>query len=381
MFQPSTYLTNRRRTRPAALVVSAVLAVGAATAAVSTASAESADERGTSITLTLPQEPESWNYWEVGANALRVPTFYNVQETLLENLPDGTIIPMLAEVSEDDEDARQGQADVGRPGEGPLPARARPGDEQTEEGADRQGDGRRHHTDVERVAGAEHQLRHDVASELVGAEHEARASRGSQPVRHADRLGVVRRPENDSRATPTNRARAHPRAVARVGTGGGFDAWTRRPAAQVRPRVCPDGDSGVSTITLDSSKPVDLLSVADPRSRSPYVMSIRKFIVRIISMMTNVSDSPGASLHQRLLAANPGIPAADEIGDIVGQRFTVIRGSVPGLGGFPAGCRFRNRCDFALASCEQSPPTTDLESGHRYRCWNPVGGAADAVAG
>jgi peptide/nickel transport system substrate-binding protein len=104
VFQPSTYLTNRRRKRPAALLVSAVLAVGAATAAVSTASAGSADDRGTSITITLPQEPESWNYWEVGANALRVPTFYNVQETLLENLPDGTIIPMLAEAYEVSED-------------------------------------------------------------------------------------------------------------------------------------------------------------------------------------------------------------------------------------------------------------------------------------
>lgn len=58
----------------------------------------------TSLTLTLPQEPESWNYWEVGANALRVPTFYNVQETLLENLPDGTIQPMLAEAYEVSED-------------------------------------------------------------------------------------------------------------------------------------------------------------------------------------------------------------------------------------------------------------------------------------
>jgi peptide/nickel transport system substrate-binding protein len=62
------------------------------------------DERGTTLTLTLPQEPESWNYWEVGANALRVPTFYNVQETLLENLPDGTIQPMLAEAYEVSDD-------------------------------------------------------------------------------------------------------------------------------------------------------------------------------------------------------------------------------------------------------------------------------------
>lgn len=51
----------------------------------------------TTLVATLPQEPASWNYWEVGANALRVPTFYNVQETLVENKPDGSIVPMLAE--------------------------------------------------------------------------------------------------------------------------------------------------------------------------------------------------------------------------------------------------------------------------------------------
>lgn len=62
------------------------------------------DDRSTTLTLTLPQEPESWNYWEVGANALRVPTFYNVQETLVENTPDGTIKPMLAEAWEVSED-------------------------------------------------------------------------------------------------------------------------------------------------------------------------------------------------------------------------------------------------------------------------------------
>jgi len=67
---------------------------------------ESGDEgeKSTTLTLTLPQEPESWNYWEVGANALRVPTFYNVQETLVENMPDGTIQPMLAEAWEVSDD-------------------------------------------------------------------------------------------------------------------------------------------------------------------------------------------------------------------------------------------------------------------------------------
>lgn len=53
--------------------------------------------KSTTLIATLPQEPASWNYWEVGANALRVPTFYNVQETLVEVKPDNSIVPMLAE--------------------------------------------------------------------------------------------------------------------------------------------------------------------------------------------------------------------------------------------------------------------------------------------
>lgn len=72
-----------------------------------TATAEgTADAGGKSTTLiaTLPQEPASWNYWEVGANALRVPTFYNVQEALVEVKPDGSIVPMLAEAWEISED-------------------------------------------------------------------------------------------------------------------------------------------------------------------------------------------------------------------------------------------------------------------------------------
>ena len=56
-----------------------------------------AGETKTTLTIVSPQEPASWNYYEVAANALRVPTFKNVQETVVELNPDGTITPMLAE--------------------------------------------------------------------------------------------------------------------------------------------------------------------------------------------------------------------------------------------------------------------------------------------
>ena len=54
-------------------------------------------ETKTTLTIVTPQEPASWNYYEVGANALRVPTFKNVQETVVELNADGTITPYLAE--------------------------------------------------------------------------------------------------------------------------------------------------------------------------------------------------------------------------------------------------------------------------------------------
>ena len=62
-----------------------------------TAPEASSGETKTTLTIVSPQEPASWNYYEVAANALRVPTFKNVQETVVELNPDGTITPMLAE--------------------------------------------------------------------------------------------------------------------------------------------------------------------------------------------------------------------------------------------------------------------------------------------
>jgi len=61
--------------------------------------AEAAPEvvQSTTLRVVLPQEPAGWNYYEVAANALRVPTFKNVQETVVEITAEGEIVPMLAE--------------------------------------------------------------------------------------------------------------------------------------------------------------------------------------------------------------------------------------------------------------------------------------------
>jgi peptide/nickel transport system substrate-binding protein len=97
------HATSRAPRRSIAAVLAAALALiaggGQTQAGEQTTSraVESGGEQSTTLRATLPQEPSSWNYWQESANALRFPTFYNVQETVVEVLTDGTIVPMLAE--------------------------------------------------------------------------------------------------------------------------------------------------------------------------------------------------------------------------------------------------------------------------------------------
>jgi peptide/nickel transport system ATP-binding protein len=94
-----------------------------------------------------------------------------------------------------------------------------------------------------------------------------------------------------------------------------------------------------------------------------------------------IVDQPRHRYTRALLGANPGIPAAERIQEFIGQRLQVIAGSVPSLGAFPVGCRFRNRCDAATDACLDEPPATEFDDGHRFYCWNPVGRTADVTAG
>jgi len=88
----------------------------------------------------------------------------------------------------------------------------------------------------------------------------------------------------------------------------------------------------------------------------------------------------GQSRHrytQALIAANPGIADDEHLGEVVNQRLDVIRGSVPALGKFPSGCRFRGRCTAEIDACAEAPEISVSEDGHTFKCWNPVQGAAD----
>ena len=73
-----------------------------------------------------------------------------------------------------------------------------------------------------------------------------------------------------------------------------------------------------------------------------------------------------------LLAANPGMPKDANFSAFIGQRLQTIPGSVPAVGNFPTGCRFRNRCAHATAACTAAPEPVTVGRDHRYSCWNPA---------
>ncbi len=75
----------------------------------------------------------------------------------------------------------------------------------------------------------------------------------------------------------------------------------------------------------------------------------------------DVFRTPAHPYTQGLLACLPG--TSD------GRRLTVIPGTVPSLGQFPAGCAFAPRCPHRLGACDVAPPaTTSIGADRRVRC-------------
>jgi peptide/nickel transport system ATP-binding protein len=97
-----------------------------------------------------------------------------------------------------------------------------------------------------------------------------------------------------------------------------------------------------------------------------------------------VIERPRHRYTQALVAANPGIADDDNLGAVVNRPLDVIPGSVPALGRFPSGCRFRGRCAWEIDLCAQPPEVSRQADGHLFKCWNPTAdalgeGAADVA--
>jgi peptide/nickel transport system ATP-binding protein len=76
----------------------------------------------------------------------------------------------------------------------------------------------------------------------------------------------------------------------------------------------------------------------------------------------------GEPRHPYTRALLDAIPPLDE--EVPDRKLKAIAGSVPGVGEFPPGCPFRNRCPRADEACVVMPA---LEGdGHRAACWHPI---------
>jgi oligopeptide/dipeptide ABC transporter ATP-binding protein len=82
----------------------------------------------------------------------------------------------------------------------------------------------------------------------------------------------------------------------------------------------------------------------------------------------SVDDVFGAPRHPYTRALLDAIPPLDD--ELPSRKLNAIAGSVPGVGEFPPGCPFRNRCPRADGVCVDMPP---LEGdSRRCACWHPL---------
>ena len=87
-----------------------------------------------------------------------------------------------------------------------------------------------------------------------------------------------------------------------------------------------------------------------------------------------VVNTPLHRYTEALISSNIAMPKTSaDIGRDTGALQS-IDGSVPALGAFPDGCRYRNRCEHEIAECAAPVPMQTVEGNRRHRCRNPISG-------
>jgi peptide/nickel transport system ATP-binding protein len=88
-------------------------------------------------------------------------------------------------------------------------------------------------------------------------------------------------------------------------------------------------------------------------------------------------DVFGSPRHPYTRGLLDAVPTVDAESDTPSRRLSAIPGAVPGLGQFPAGCPFRDRCPRADEVCTTMPAL--IGEGHKAACWHPLEPAGGLV--
>ncbi len=79
--------------------------------------------------------------------------------------------------------------------------------------------------------------------------------------------------------------------------------------------------------------------------------------------VNSIFSRPAHPYTQGLLASIPRLEHPRK------TRLSTIEGVVPSLGEMPAGCRYQNRCPWAIDRCNEQPPLETVAEGQEVACW------------
>ncbi|MGH8016825.1 MAG: ABC transporter ATP-binding protein, partial [Opitutaceae bacterium] len=79
--------------------------------------------------------------------------------------------------------------------------------------------------------------------------------------------------------------------------------------------------------------------------------------------VNNIFSRPAHPYTQGLLASIPRLEHERK------TRLSTIEGTVPALNEMPEGCRYQNRCPWAIERCREQPPLETVAGGQDVACW------------